>query len=193
MAIDQEGGDFNQEEQLNRLRVGSVLLSREALEDPNFKETLVLICLHNDQSTVGLVINRPSHMPLSEVFDVDTPLKDLSRKIYIGGPVQQEALQILQITDIPVEGAYQVAPQVYLGGEWNSLEDILSTDPTDTRLFLGYSGWGPGQLETEIRIGAWEVFSIPPRELLSRPDGLIMDDVHALRELLIDLSDNSSE
>jgi len=193
MTIEQEGSGFNQEKQLNRLRVGSVLLSREALEDPNFKETLVLICLHNDQSTVGLVINRPSHMPLSEVFDVDTPLKDRSRKIYIGGPVQQEALQILQITDTPVEGAYQIAPQVYLGGEWNSLEDILSTDPIDTRLFLGYSGWGPAQLETEIRIGAWEVFSIPPKELLSRPDELIIDDVHALRDLLIDLSDNSSE
>ncbi len=192
MAFGQENNDFDHNEQMKRLRVGSVLLSREALEDPNFKGTLVLICLHNDQSTVGLVINRPSHMPLSEVFDVDTPLKDRSRKIYIGGPVQQEALQILQITQVPAEGAYQVAPGVFLGGEWNSLDDILSTDSADTRLFLGYSGWCPGQLETEIRIGAWEVFSVSSKELLSRPDDVIMGDVHTLRSLLVDLNESTS-
>ena len=173
---------------LGRLKDGCILLSNENLLDPNFKVTVVLICIYNKEGAFGLVCNRPSHMPLSEVFDVDTVLKAERRSIYIGGPVQQETLHIIQITDSAAEHAYKIAPRVYLGGEWETLESILAEDLSTTRLFLGYSGWSPGQLEAEITEDAWEVYTIDLERFLVEWKEPLYRDVDKMREYLRDLS-----
>ncbi|MBD3390549.1 MAG: hypothetical protein GF418_00895 [Chitinivibrionales bacterium] len=175
-------------DQIKKLGDGCLLLAREGLEDPNFKITVVLICVHNADGAFGLVLNRPSHMPLSEVFDVDVVQKLERRKIYIGGPVQQDALQIVQLTDGPARNAYRVAPGVHLGGEWNALADILAADQSTTRLFLGYSGWGPGQLEAEIAVGAWEVYNVDVNRLLRGPEDKLIGDVDAIRSYIASLA-----
>ncbi len=175
-------------EQIRKLGDGCLLLAHEGLEDPNFKTTVVLICVHNADGAFGLVLNRPSHMPLSEVFDVDVVQKLEKRKIYIGGPVQQEALQIIQITDSPADNTYQVTPRIHLGGEWHALADILAADPTVTRLFLGYSGWGPGQLEAEIAVGAWEVYSVDVEKLLMGSEEKLMGEVDDIRTYIAALA-----
>src|SRR4051794_9603875 len=122
---------FDPEEHISRLKPGVLLLARD-MSDPNFNATAVLVCQHSAEGSYGLVLNRPSHMPLSEVFDKPPEWAgDGSRKqkIHIGGPVQPEELQILQVTRDPVPGSYLVAPEVYLGGYWGDLKDILSLDP----------------------------------------------------------------
>jgi putative transcriptional regulator len=172
---------------LRELREGALLLARDELQDPNFQGTLVLMCMYDKGGAVGLVVNRPSHMPLSEVFNVDVPQRSERRKIYIGGPVQQDAMQILQVTDTPVHNAFKVAPEVYLGGEWESLAHILEADQSCSRLFLGYSGWGPGQLEAEINLGAWEVYNVRVRDLLMQDDTLRTGTVSQLRDYLLSL------
>jgi putative transcriptional regulator len=126
-------------------------------------------------------------MPLAEVFDVDQVQKFERRKLYIGGPVQQEALQILQITDSPANNTYTIAPDVHLGGEWEALEDILAADQSTTRLFLGYSGWGPGQLEAEIAVGAWEVYNVNLKKLLNGPEEKLIGSVANIRNYLLSL------
>jgi putative transcriptional regulator len=156
---------FSPEENLSRLSSGVILAARDVLQDPNFDATLVLICVHNSDGTYGLVLNRLSHMPLSEIFDGITSL-NLKREIFIGGPVQQNELQIVQITDTPVDDALMVVPEVYLGGKWESPFHMIESDPDFTRLFLGYSGWGAGQLEAEIEAGAWDVYSVDIKLLL---------------------------
>jgi putative transcriptional regulator len=166
------------------LHDGCILLSREPLEDPNFKATVVLICVYNNDGAFGLVLNRPSHMPLIEVFDVEMPQRFEQRAIYIGGPVQQESLQIIHVTDAPQTKAYPVAPHVHLGGEWNSLEDILSQNKEHTRLFLGYSGWAAGQLEREINLGAWDVFNLDLKALILGPEEPLLQDIDAIKDYL---------
>ncbi len=175
-------------EHIGRLRDGCVLLSREALEDPNFKITVVLTCIYNKEGTFGLVCNRPSHMPINEVFNVDSLFKFKKRNIYIGGPVQQESLHIIQITDNAAEHAYKIAPQVYLGGEWESIEAILSEDSATTRIFLGYSGWTGGQLEFEIAQGAWEVYNVDVKQFLIHWEEPLFQDIDRIREYLNNLS-----
>ncbi len=173
---------------INRLKDGCILLSHEDLMDPNFRLTVVLICIYNKDGAFGLVCNRPSHMPLSEVFNVDSALKTIRRSIYIGGPVQQETLHIIQITATAAEHAYKVAPNVYLGGEWESLESILAEDPQRTRLFLGYSGWSAGQLEAEIAEGAWEVYNVDLEKFLLQWEEPLFRDVKKIRGYLKKLS-----
>jgi putative transcriptional regulator len=164
--------DFNTRDHLGKLKPGAVLLARD-MSDPNFNATAVLICQHGPEGSYGLVLNRPSHMPLSEVFDKPPAWAgDAARKqrIYIGGPVQPEELQILQVTTEPVPGSYQVAPEVYLGGYWGDLKDVLDLEPKALRLFLGYSGWGADQLAKEVELKAWEVWKVDVKKLLLGPE-----------------------
>ncbi|HEX2959081.1 MAG TPA: YqgE/AlgH family protein [Chitinispirillaceae bacterium] len=156
---------FTPAENLKRLKSGVVLAARDVLQDPNFDATLVLVCNHSELGAYGLVLNRLSHMPLSEIFDGLNKL-NLKREVYIGGPVQQLDLQIIQITETPVEEAVLIAPGVYLGGKWESSFHMIESDPESTRLFLGYSGWSPGQLESEIEVGAWDVYTVDLKKLL---------------------------
>ncbi|MBN1308117.1 MAG: YqgE/AlgH family protein [Chitinispirillaceae bacterium] len=171
------------EEHLKRLSSGAVLLAREVLHDPNFEATVVLICVHSPDGSYGLVLNRFSHMPLSEIFD---GLKGInrSREVLIGGPVQQGELQILQITDSPAEGAYQISQGIYMGGKWDDINSMINSDPENTRLFLGYSGWGPSQLASEIRLGAWDVYKVEIKQLLRNCHLLVNADSSAIASFL---------
>ena len=169
-------GEFDPRAHISRLKPGVLLLARD-MTDPNFNSTIVLLCQHGAEGSYGLVLNRPSHMPLTEVFDKppawaandsgDSPRR---QRIHIGGPVQPEELQILQVTSEPVAGSYKVAEDVYLGGYWNDLKDILSIDPKSLRLFLGYSGWGADQLVREVELKAWEVWEVDVKKLLLGPE-----------------------
>lgn len=174
------------ESSIQRLSCGALLLARDELKDPNFDSTIVLICVYSPEGTYGLVLNRFSHMPLSEIFDGFTGL-DLRREIFIGGPVKQEEVQIVQVTDTPVEGAFEINPGVFLGGKWESIGHMIETDPLTTRLFLGYSGWGPEQLEAEIKAGAWEVYKPDLIKLLTDTDRSIYSDKSALIQYLLTL------
>lgn len=174
---------------IQRLKDGCVLLSSENLLDPNFQLTVVLICVHNNEGAFGLVCNRPSHMPLSEIFsNTESFILSQKRKIYIGGPVQQESLHILQITDKAAENAYMIYPRVYLGGEWESLDAILQEDPVTTRLFLGYSGWEVGQLESEIAEGAWDVYTVNCEKFLMQWEEPLFYDIEKIRSYLKGIS-----
>lgn len=165
--------DFARETRKERLIAGCILVAQDALGDPNFDSTVVLLCQYGSNGAYGLVLNRPSHMPLSELFE--HPPKDAlaagkNRRVYLGGPVQTTELQILQVGMETVPGSSEIAPGVHLGGAWNDLEEILARDPKYLRLFLGYSGWGTGQLEKEVEIGAWEVYQVDLYKFLLGPE-----------------------
>jgi putative transcriptional regulator len=170
------------------LRDGCILLSTDALEDPNFKTTIVLLCIYNKEGVIGLVLNRPSSMPIGEVFDVGELFRFDKRSFYIGGPVQQDALHIIQLADTGAQNAYLVAPKVHLGGEWTSVEDILNESVATTRLFLGYSGWSCGQLEAEIREGAWEAYTIDTFSFIRDWEKPLFSDYASIRNHLQALS-----
>jgi putative transcriptional regulator len=160
--------DSATQERLERLRTGSVLLARESLKDANFDGTVVLICVYSEDGAYGLVMNRPSHMPLSEMFDGYSESGSV-RTIYMGGPVRQEELQVLHVTDTPAQNAFKVAERVFLGGKWDDHQGLLKGDEATMHLFLGYSGWAPGQLEYEIIAGTWDVYNVDVEMFLAEP------------------------
>jgi len=185
LSLSEEKEDLLIKEQLNRLGFGAVLLARDVLQDPNFIATMVLLCIYSKEGgAYGLVLNRPSHIPLSEMFDGYSEMRE-PRKVYIGGPVQQEELQIIQITDDPVADSHKLSPRVYLGGKWEDVEQMLTLDADATRLFLGYSGWAPDQLEGEIAAGAWDVFDkLDLEKLLLNIDRTVGGDVKRIAQYL---------
>ncbi|MBN1130102.1 MAG: YqgE/AlgH family protein [Chitinispirillaceae bacterium] len=173
---------------LDCLGTGTVLLARDVLQDPNFIATVVLVCIYaKEGGAYGLVLNRPSHMPLSEMFDGFRD-RDLSREICIGGPVQQDELQILQLTDDPQPESFRVAPRLFLGGKWHDVDQMLEQDPASARLFLGYSGWAAGQLEGEIKAGAWDVYRVDLEQLFQNPQRMVYASVADIASYLASIA-----
>lgn len=159
---------------------GSFLVSEIALMDPNFRQTVVLMISHDDSGAFGLVVNRPSPFTLGEVVEGldDTPAASIP--VFIGGPVQQEILFLLHAdfpgyakdegAAVPVEGVISEPASMslveYLKSEWGSLP---MEDRPAVRVYAGYSGWGPGQLEGELKAEAWVVLKAT-QELIFRAD-----------------------
>jgi putative transcriptional regulator len=138
---------------------GRFLVATERMGDPRFAEAVILLVEHGRGGATGLIINRPTEMKLSEVLpDLGTPAVP-DRPVYFGGPVDVTRLSILiQSEGEPVDAA-RVFGNVYATGSRKSLEQLLSgeADSGTFRIYAGYAGWAPQQLEREITAGAWHV------------------------------------
>ena len=134
---------------------GDLLISEPFLADPNFSRTVVLLCEHNEEGSFGFVINKPAEVKLNELLeDAGTRNDD----IYVGGPVQQNTLQFIHKNDDLIEGGVEVLDGLYWGGNFEQMmammdSNVLSQD--DIKFFVGYSGWGAGQLKGELEMNSW--------------------------------------
>jgi len=139
------------------LEVGVVLVASPSLEDPNFKQTVVLICEYRPEGTTGLILNRPTPLLLSEALPNESIFKGTTYTVFAGGPVLTNALLMLFRTEDAPSDARRVLDGVYIGGDIPTATRLITKPkPGETfRAFAGYAGWGPGQLEYEITTGAW--------------------------------------
>jgi putative transcriptional regulator len=153
---------------------GRLLVATPPLEDPNFDRTVIYVLEHHDEGALGLVLNRPSPEQLGEPLDGWVDLQTDPSLVFAGGPVETDALIALARTSQPLdEAGDHLAP---LNGDIASAD--LAADPalvlssiSALRVFRGYSGWGPGQLEDEIEAGAWLVLDPDPSDLFTSDPG----------------------
>ncbi len=160
---------------------GYFLISESNMPDPNFYQTVVLLLEHNSDGAFGLVVNRRASLTLSEILPrFDTPLGNRT-PVYIGGPVQQEYLFVLH-SELPAEevsaSRSEPVPGVFFEPSFRLMEKYFDEEkwhsiPADDRphihLFLGYSGWAPGQLEREMSQGSWIIHPAAPK-IVFHPD-----------------------
>ena len=162
---------------------GKLLVATPPLEDPNFDRTVVYVLEHTDDGAVGVVLNRADEpaVALADEFDLDdleawTDLLAPPARIFLGGPVGDDSLIALAETERDTPRS---------DDSWGELTSTLGTvdlsvAPVDVagslrrvRIFRGYAGWSPGQLEAELRIGAWMVFDTESDDLFTaEPIGL---------------------
>jgi putative transcriptional regulator len=157
------------------LGVGKLLVSSRGLPDPNFVDSVVLLIQHDQQGTVGLMINRRTQAPISSILQDLNPAKHRSDPIYVGGPVELSAVFGLLRSRKKLDGATSLLSEVYLVSSKALLEKTLaaSSGPSDLRLYLGYCGWAGGQLENEVRHGGWWIFDANAGVVFdSEPDSL---------------------
>lgn len=153
---------------------GRLLVATPSLLDPNFRETVVLILEHTDEGTFGLVLNRPSLMPVTEPLTAWEPLAAEPAVIHVGGPVEPDG--VIGLARLRDES--QIATWAPRIGDFPLVD--LSVDPTlladtvaEVRPFAGHSGWAAGQLEAEIAIGSWFVVDrVPGDEFTNEPETL---------------------
>jgi putative transcriptional regulator len=134
---------------------GQLLLDSGMLRGSFFQRTVVLICHHDAEGAFGLVLNRASGSKVGEMIVADLPEALKEFPLYLGGPVQPSALSFLH-SDAYIPDA-NVLPNLSLSHSLDSLVDIGQSFSKDQklRMFAGYAGWSPGQLEDEIKRDAW--------------------------------------
>lgn len=147
----------------------TLLLSMPQLVDPNFSKTVVLLCKHDDEGAFGLVMNRPLKTTGQVMVSVEPPMStDRELEIWVGGPVEPHVSWMLVQGD-PDEDmtpGVRIAERLYLSTSPDLLRRVLEPDPPPrARLIAGYSGWAPGQLETELEESAWLMCDVD-RELI---------------------------
>lgn len=152
---------------------GQLLLDSGQLRGSFFQRTVVIICQHDAEGAFGLVLNRTTGNKVGEMIVADLPDALKGCPLYLGGPVQPSALSFLH-SDAFVPDA-NVIPNLSLGHSLDALVDIGdSFSPTrKIKMFAGYAGWSPGQLEDEMKRKAWLthpaslelVFDTPPDQL----------------------------
>lgn len=151
---------------------GRLLIASPTLVDPNFLRTVILVTEHSDEGAMGVVLNRPSAARVGEAVPELTPLAGEESLIHVGGPVQPEALIVLaDFRDRGAAATIVVADVGFVSADAET--DALVEATRQARVFAGYAGWGPGQLEGEVDEDAWIVEAPVPGELFPEdPDGL---------------------
>lgn len=152
------------------MAAGSALVAAPGLSDPNFRRTVVLIIDHRDSGTLGVVLNRPSEVPVGEVLPSWGRHATGPQSLYVGGPIEQRAALCLAALPAGTD-AETVSGVIGLRGplallDLDSDPDLLAPQVRGLRVFAGYSGWDSGQLSVEIERGDWVVVPALPDDLL---------------------------
>jgi putative transcriptional regulator len=136
---------------------GIFLIARPGMKDPNFSKTVVLVTLPKGGAPLGVILNRPLKQRLADLFPDFKTLKDKTDPIYFGGPVELPLVSFLVRSKKTPESALPVLQDVYFSTNHDLFKKLMQrSDPTaNVRVFAGYSGWAPGQLQTEIKRGGW--------------------------------------
>lgn len=152
---------------------GNILISEPFLPDPNFMRSVILLCEHNDDGSIGFVLNKPTRIDIEELIE---EISNYDRPVYAGGPVEQDTLHYIHRLEDQLEGSTKISEGLFWGGNFEQLKILINNNqvnPEDFRFFLGYSGWAEGQLIDEYKAHSWivssvtssQIFDMDPNEL----------------------------
>ena len=134
---------------------GILLIADPFLKDPNFLRTVVLLCEHNEEGSFGFVINRPYGSTLEQLIP---EMSGFSLPVFYGGPVQMDTIHFVHQYPDEIPGGQEIMDGIYWGGDFNKAMELVKSGQADSlkiRFFIGYSGWGEGQLEEEMKEKSW--------------------------------------
>lgn len=167
---------------------GHLLIASPYLADRNFFRSVVLIISHDQHHAFGLLLNRPSHDSLSQEWrDLTGESHHRKEMIRTGGPLDGPMMVLHQVTE---HADTQVLKNVLLSSTEPSMRPLITNDHTPLVPFVGYSGWGPGQLEVELEVGGWmtvpatdEIVFADPNEQWNLASRQISDSILAGAEI----------
>lgn len=149
---------------------GKLLVASPALVDPNFVRTVVLIAEHSGDGTLGLVLNRPSDSSVSDSVDELLDVVEAGDPVYVGGPVQTDAVMVLaEFSDSGLAAALVLGDIGFLPAEADI--DEIAAGTRRARVFAGHSGWAPGQLDGELEEGAWILVDAVAEDVFAADSG----------------------
>jgi putative transcriptional regulator len=147
-------------------KTGRLLISEPFMTDPNFKRSVVLLTEHGEEGTVGYVLNQVGNLILNDVIQ---DLWQADNHIYFGGPVAADTLHFIHRCYDRLQSGEPIGDGLYWGGNFETLKILMNANAIaadEIKFFMGYSGWGVGQLDREIDDNAWMVSNIPNVDLI---------------------------
>lgn len=139
---------------------GKVLVAEPFLQDNYFKRSIVLITECNESGTIGFVLNKPVQIPIQDIL-IDFP--EINSPISIGGPVNTNTIHYIHTLGELIPNSLEVKKGIYWGGDYEVIRDMVlngMVNNSQLKFFLGYSGWSPGQLESELNQNSWMVTDV---------------------------------
>lgn len=155
---------------------GRLLVAEPFMSDPYFKRSVVLLCEHSPEGSMGFVLNRFIDLQLNELISGLPPIRS---RVGIGGPVGSGELFYIHTLGDSIEGSLEVCNGFYTGGEFEQIRDLLMMDPSMAdrmRFFVGYSGWSEGQLFAEIDQLSWLIAEGDPTVIMETRSESIWGD-----------------
>lgn len=150
---------------------GSILISEPFMLDANFERSVVLVCAHDIEGTLGLVMNNKSDLALSDIMP---GVSSNDFPVYLGGPVNSDNLFFIHDKPDDIAGSLRIVEDICFGGDINDalrLMDLGVIKPENIKFMIGCAGWSPTQLEEEIADNSWVVHNKFPSEILLLSDG----------------------
>lgn len=180
----------------DRSLINQLLIAMPGMDDPNFAATVTLICEHNDDGALGIIINRPLNLKLSGLFDQlsveDADPKVANNTVVAGGPVGTERGFVLHGNEFQFENTLAVSDDIQLTLSRDVIDSMATGDgPNKSLVAIGYAGWQPGQLEEEMLANSWLNVDSTPELVFDTPFEQRWDS--AARLLGVDIGSISTE
>jgi len=152
-----------------RVEKGDVLIADPKLQGSYFEGSVILITDHGPNGSIGVIVNRPTTMRLLHALPEIKEFKDRADILYLGGPVSPQSMVLLLQTQHLFDSSHLVFDNIYFSGDMETLLSIIKkADPEDEyRVYSGYAGWGPGQLDGELARGVWRVLRAFPNDIFN--------------------------
>src|SRR5256886_4542662 len=158
-------------------------VAHPAFRDLEYRQTVLIAAPAPNGGHVGVILNRPTKRSLGSLFPEHEPSKKVMDPVYYGGPVSRGALvALVQADNTPGAGAVLLMKNVYLAFRANTIDHVIETTPNEARYFVGYVGWRPGELKSEIDRGLWSVLDADVEVVFRKDtDGMWEDLLQATR------------
>ena len=154
------------------IRRGKILLAEPFMVDSNFKRTVVLMCEHEEEGSLGFILNRSLDMSINDLIS-DFP--EINSTVYYGGPVQTDTIHYIHNAGELLDESQEIANGIYWGGNFEQLKALIREGlikERDIQFFVGYSGWSSLQLTEEMNMGSWVVADLDDNYLFREKENL---------------------
>lgn len=175
---------------------GKVLLAEPFMLDSNFKRSVVLMCEHEENGSLGFILNKSLNMKINELIS-DFP--EIECTVYYGGPVQTDTIHYIHNMGHLLDDSQEIMPGIFWGGSFEKLKSLIVNGlitRRDIRFFVGYSGWSKFQLKEEMEMGSWVLANMDLNYLFQeRDDDLwteVMDHKGDLYSVIAQMPDQMS-
>ena len=156
---------------------GKLLIAEPFLDDPYFKRSVVLLTEHNENGSIGFILNKPIEIKLKDAVG---ELPPIDSNIHLGGPVARETLHFLHTEGDLIDGSLEIMKGLFWGGNFETLKKLIEQDkikPEAVKFFVGYSGWEPKQLDKELELNSWIVLDGSVSDIMKRNTTNLWKDI----------------
>lgn len=153
------------------VNIGDVLISEPFMNDYYFRRSVILMIDHNEEGSLGIVINKRVSIPFNEIVE---GFPEFKADVYLGGPVETDRIFFIHTVGEMIPDSHRISSGLYWSGNVSALKSMIKMDLIKThelRFFVGYAGWGDGQLIKELQANTWIVGRFTTKELLQTKPG----------------------